>query len=81
MGPSKLGMWEEAAQSRGQLMDMQSFRGSSVLRQQGKAKAAGKGDKIKVELEKIRCRFSSRHQQWIGAEWPGVGPDQQNPKG
>ena len=56
----------------------QSFRGSSVLSQQGEVKAARKGDEIQVAVEKIRCRF--RHQWWTGAEWPGVGSDQQTQK-
>ena len=56
----------------------QSFRGSSVLSPQGEVKAARKGDEIQVALEKIRYRF--RHQWRTGAEWPGVGSDQQTQK-
>lgn len=41
-------------------------------------KAARKGDEIQVALEKIRYRF--RHQWRTGAEWPGVGSDQQTQK-
>lgn len=51
----KLGIREENAQTRGQLMDMADFQRALLS---SEARAAGNGDKTQAELEKIRCGFS-----------------------
>lgn len=50
-----LGVREENAQTRGQLMDRANFQRALLS---SEAKAAGNGDKTRAEPGKIRCGFS-----------------------